>query len=176
MKGLKHKLVFIYLVSLFGFFLPALALPETPNKEAEDTEAEQIVINSMTIEMNNKLKLVTFSGDVNAKQEDFVIDCDKMLVYYESMPAQQKKEGAKTNINKVVATGNVVINRTKGEEATAEELIYYPEDDRMVLTGSPTVKRGDDLVKGDRITIFLKEERSVVEKGSVTISPKHEQR
>ena len=33
----------------------------------------------------------------------------------------------------------------------------------MVLTGNPVVRMGKDFVEGDRITMFLKEERSVVE-------------
>ena len=33
----------------------------------------------------------------------------------------------------------------------------------MVLTQNPVVKRGNDFVEGDRITMYLKENRSVVE-------------
>jgi lipopolysaccharide export system protein LptA len=33
----------------------------------------------------------------------------------------------------------------------------------VVLTGDPAVKKGDDSVRGCRITIFLKENRSIVE-------------
>ena len=33
----------------------------------------------------------------------------------------------------------------------------------MVLTGNPVVKQGNDFVEGSTITLFLKEERSIVE-------------
>ena len=132
--------------------------------------------------MNNELKIVTFKGDVNAKKDSFVINCDNMLVYYKSTPGEQGKgDESKTSIDKIVATGHVTINRAKGGMATAEKAIYYQEDEKMVLMGSPAVKQGGDLVKGDRITIFLNEDRTIVEssedsKVSVTISPRHPKR
>ncbi len=181
MEGAKHRTFFLYVTLLLGLLLPGFAFSETLKKDHKNTESGPIVIESMTVEMNNELKKVTFSGDVNARRNDFIIDCDQMLVYYESMPDQQEKKEAETKINKIVAFGNVIINRAKGEQATAEKATYYQEDEKMVLTGNPTVTRGDDLVKGDRITIFLKEDRSVVEgsekqKVSVTISPRREKR
>jgi lipopolysaccharide export system protein LptA len=47
--------------------------------------------------------------------------------------------------------------------ATAEKAVYYQSEEKMVLTGNPVVRMGKDFVEGDRITMFLKEERSVVE-------------
>jgi lipopolysaccharide export system protein LptA len=71
----------------------------------------------------------------------------------------------------------VIINRAEGGVATADEATYDQEFERLILTGNPTVKQGNDIVKGERITIFLNEDRSVVEgseeqKVSVTISPR----
>jgi lipopolysaccharide export system protein LptA len=36
-------------------------------------------------------------------------------------------------------------------------------DHKIVLTGGPVVRHENDLVEGDRITLFLKENRSIVE-------------
>lgn len=178
----RVKLQHIILIfTIFYCVLWSVFVFSEPLKDEND-EPGQIVIESQTMEMDNQLKLVTFSGDVNAKRDDFVIDCDKMLVYYESMPSTEKTRESKTKINKIVATGNVTINRAMGEKATAEKATYHQKDDRLVLTGNPTVTRGDDLVKGDRITIFLSNDRSVVVEGSenqkvsVTISPGREKR
>jgi len=170
---------FLFLMVFLSLVLAPFAASQPENKEEKHSAPQSIVIKSKTMEMNNALKMVTFMGDVNATREDLIIDCDKMQVFYDSLPAQDGGEAAKPEFNKIIATGNVRIKRSDGVQATAEEAQYYQEDERMVLTGDPTMKRGDDLVKGDRITIFLKEERSVVEgseeqKVSVTISPRHE--
>ena len=63
-----------------------------------------------------------------------------------------------------MATGNVKIYRgTQGGIATSSKAVYYQDQDKLVLTGKPMVKQGQDFVEGVRITIYLKENRSVVE-------------
>ena len=179
MSGVRYQPFFLCLMVFLGLVLTAFAASETEKKDKENPEPQSIVIKSKTMEMNNALKMATFMGDVNATRDDFVITCDTMQVFYERMPALNGRQESKPKLNRIIATGNVSINRSDGVQATAEEARYYQEDEKMVLTGDPSMKRGDDLVKGDRITIFLKEERSVVEgseeqKVSVTISPRHE--
>ena len=182
MRHLKYKPLILYSICIFILLFPKVTLTETSLKEDETSGTGPIVIKSNTLEMNNELKIVTFKGDVNAKKDSFVINCDNMLVYYKSSPSEPGKgDENKTGIDKVVATGHVIINRAEGGMATAEKAIYYQEDEKMVLTGNPTVKQGSDLVKGDRITIFLNEDRSIVEsskdsKVSVTISPRQPKR
>jgi len=181
MTGLKYRLLFFCAALGFGLLVLSHVRSETLQKNIEKAEQEPIVIESKTLEMNNELKLVTFSGDVNAKKDDFVIDCNKMFVYYENPPTQKETGEVEAKINKIVATGRVRINRAQGGVAAAENAVYYQQDEKIVLTGNPTVKQENDLLEGDRITIFLKENRSVVEgsegkKVSVTIFPKHEKR
>ena len=75
----------------------------------------------------------------------------------------------------------VKINRDQGGMATVEKAVYYRQDEKVVLTGKPVVKQGNDFMAGDRITIFLNENRSVVEssedkKVRAVIFPKREKR
>ena len=182
MKGAKNWIAILCAFYLLSLLFPAVILSETALKAGDTPESGPIVINSNTLEMNNELKVVTFKGDVNAKKDNFVINCDNMLVYYESSPAASGQgDEDKTKIDKIVASGNVIINRAKGGKATAEKAVYHQKDEKMVLMGNPTVEQGNDLVKGDRITIFLNEDRSIVEssedsKVSVTISPRSPKR
>ena len=182
MKGLKHVPFTLCAILFLCFLFHNINASEALQKEGETSEQQPVVIESKTMEMNNELKIVTFKGDVNAKKDSFVINCDTMLVYYKHSPSNPGKgDESNTSIDKIVATGHVTINRAKGGTATAEKAIYYQEDEKMVLMGNPTVKQGSDLVKGDRITIFLEDDRSVVEsasdrKVSVTISPRSSKR
>ncbi len=166
----SHKSFMLCVSFLSCLILPLVALSQTPENEKEKLKAETVIIQSKTVEMNNKLKIITFVGDVNAKRNDFVIDCDKMIVYYNSDPAvpgddAKTKQGddGKTKIDKIVATGHVIITRTEGGKATAEKATYYQKDAKMVLTGNPMLTQKGDLVKGDRITIFIDKDRSIVE-------------
>jgi lipopolysaccharide export system protein LptA len=45
----------------------------------------------------------------------------------------------------------------------AEKAVYYEDDEKVVLTGKPVVKQGNDFVEGSKITLYLKEKRSLVE-------------
>ncbi len=149
--------------------------------KTNNVEPVPMVIKSNTLEVNDALKIVTFTGEVDAKKDDFTILCSKMLVYYEQLPGQREGEQGGTKIDKIVASGDVKISRADGGMATAEEAVYYQLDDKLVLTGRPVVKQGNDFVEGDRITIFLKENRSVVESGKdnkvkATIFPRPVQR
>ncbi|SPD72632.1 Lipopolysaccharide transport periplasmic protein LptA [uncultured Desulfobacterium sp.] len=181
MKAMRFYLLLFSVVINLSLLMPETVHPESPFDIQQKSEKQPIVIKSNTVEINNKLKVVTFSGDVTAKNNDFAIDCENMLIYYLNVPADQKTEEDKDSIDRIVATGRVIINRAKGGVATAEKATYFKEGEKLVLTGNPEVKQGDDLVKGEQITIFLKEDRSVVEgsqdnKVSVTIFPKREER
>jgi lipopolysaccharide export system protein LptA len=176
MDGLKSQPFFLHLMLLICLWLPVSAVSETSQEKPGNAEATPIVIKSKAMEMNNKLKSVTFAGDVNAKKDGFIIDCDRMVAYYETMPDQQKENEETTKIDKIVATGNVIVNRAEGGVATAEKATYFQKDERIILTGNPIAKRGGDVVKGERIIIFLKEDRISVEDSTVTITPSREKR
>jgi lipopolysaccharide export system protein LptA len=74
-------------------------------------------------------------------------------------------------VNKIEAMGRVRIER-EGGNATCEKAVYYREEDKIVLTGSPVAWDKGTRVSGKQITMFLAEDRSVVEGGShVRIEP-----
>lgn len=141
-----------------------------------------IVIRSNSLEIDNKKRVVSFTGAVEAQKEDMLIRCQRMLVYYKEAAKDASKEKAAGGsqgfrIEKIVAKGEVKIDRTEGGSATADEAVYYEDEEKVVLQGKPVVKQGEDYVEGSMITLFLKEDRSVVEGGAeqkvrAVISPK----
>jgi lipopolysaccharide export system protein LptA len=83
------------------------------------------------------------------------------------------KEGMPTvsdrTISKIEATGRVKIEKQDGR-ATCQRAVYYEDDKKIVLTGEPVAWQKGTRVTGQRITMFLEEDRSLVEGGShVTI-------
>ncbi len=168
---------------LMGLFVllmfSASALSANPRKKVEKAGSGPMVINSKTLEADDKKKVVTFSGDVEAKRDDFTVFCQNLVVLYVKSSEQKGAEGVSARIDKIVATGAVKIVRAEGGVATGEKAVYYQQEEKLVLTGKPVVKQGEDFVEGDVITLFLKEDRSIVEslkdkKVRAVIFPKQE--
>jgi lipopolysaccharide export system protein LptA len=68
-------------------------------------------------------------------------------------------------IVRAVSTGNVRILTKDCRAGTAKRAEYYDDEQRIVLIGDARVWRDDNVVTGERITIYLAEDRSVVEGG-----------
>lgn len=125
-----------------------------------------MVIHSDSLEADDKKGTVTFTGKVDAQRDDFTVTCDNMVVTYVKTPDKGTSQEFSGRIEKIVATGNVTIVRAEGGVATGEKAVYYQDEEKLVLTGKPVVKQNDNSVEGDRITLFLREDRSVVESAS----------
>ncbi len=54
----------------------------------------------------------------------------------------------------------------------SEHAVYLKDEGVVVLTGKPEVWEGDSLVAGERITVLLKEKKSVVERSHVVLQPR----
>lgn len=166
-------------------FLPLLGGPvfSADFNLAKDRDGQEgpLVITSSTLEIDNEKKTVTFTGKVNAKKDEWVIHCNKMILFYDEETAKSVTNTEKMRVDKIVAIGDVRILRSGGGEAAAQEAVYYQADERIILTGKPVVKQGEDFVEGSKITLFLRENRSVVEgseeeKARAVITPRSERR
>ena len=149
----------ISLVNLSGASYP---LAEILGSDSDQLNKNQITIVSNNLEIDDQNKRVTFTGNVNAQGNEFEITCQKMDLYYHQQK-QGDQENQKINIKKIVATGTVKILRTEGGSASAETAIYFQDEEKIVLTGNPKIKQEGDFVEGTKITLFLKEKKSVVE-------------
>jgi lipopolysaccharide export system protein LptA len=144
-----------------------VSLLKAPDREeADNTEKESddksfsspfstlkpVKITSKTMEADNKRNLVTFKGDVVVKQEDIVIFSDTMKVSYEP-------EGG---INKVEASGNVKMSQ-ENRIATGKKLVFYNSEQKIVMTGSPKIWQGDNLISCEKVTVLLEDNKIVFE-------------
>ena len=179
MKRFAFYLVFVLAVLLLLGGEAGSALSAGPGEKAQKKSPGPMVIKSKTLEADDNKKRVTFAGDVEAKRDDFTVLCQKLVVFYENPSEQKETEKVSARIDRIVATGTVKIIRAEGGVATGEKAVFYQKDEKLVLTGKPVVKQGEDFVEGDVITLFLKENRSIVEsagdkKVRAVIFPKQE--
>ena len=129
-------------------------------------------VTSQQLEADNKQLVITFTGNVVAKQGEMTIYADIARVYYE-----KKEEG--NEVREIVATGNVRIQEAD-RLATCQKAVFTNAEQKIVLTGQPKVWQGKDMVSGEKIIILLEEDKSFVESGpdqkvEMVLFPKGEQ-
>ena len=132
---------------------PALTPPAAPPPEDKNGP---VVVDSDSLESMQKEGLSVFKGNVVAKQNSSVQYADRMEVYTDSKTDR---------IERVVSTGNVRIITRDCRMGTAGRAEYYDAEQRVVLIGNARVWKGGDIVTGERITMYLAEDRSLVEGG-----------
>jgi lipopolysaccharide export system protein LptA len=108
-----------------------------------------IKITSNNLEADNKRNMVTFKGNVVAKQEDMVIFSDLMKVRY-----APKGGGIKT----VEAMGGVKMTQ-EDMIATGQKIVFYNSEQKIVMTGNPRIWQDDNLISCDKVTVLLKEDK-----------------
>ncbi len=139
------------LLLLFSLLLPAVAAMAAPANGAHRQE-QPIDITSERLEADDAARQIHFIGNVVAKQGDVTLYAREMVVTLQ--PKGQE-------IDRIEAFDDVRI--VQGERvATGQKGVYLSKKGQIVLTGSPQVHQGEDVVTGDEITVFLDESRSIV--------------
>jgi lipopolysaccharide export system protein LptA len=147
--------------------------PLSLGKTAEGAYNQPLRITAQELEADNKSRVITFRGKVEARQGDLTISADTAQVFYE-----KKEEG--NEIREVVAAGNVKVQ--EGDRlATGQKAVFATREQKITLTGQPKVWQGKDMVSGEKIIVLLNEEKSFVESGpdrrvEVILHPKGEGR
>lgn len=69
------------------------------------------------------------------------------------------------SVSMIEATGRVIIEKDEGR-ATSQKAEYFADEEKIVLTGEPVAWQKGTRVTGQKITMYLAEDRSVVEGNS----------
>jgi lipopolysaccharide export system protein LptA len=152
-------------VLMVVLFPPGGALGETkPKPRIEKDSPIQIVSDRM--DAYHEKRMVVFSGNAVATQGMRIIRAERLTLYYRedrkaagSSPAGVEGTG---NLERVEAKGNVTI--TEGERVvTGEEALFEQETQKITMTGSAVLREGANVIRGDRIVVFLNENRGLVD-------------
>jgi lipopolysaccharide export system protein LptA len=119
-----------------------------------DDKNAPVTVDADQLENRQKEGLIVFTGNVVANQNGSTQYADRMEVYLDAKG---------DNIVRTVSTGNVRIVTKDCRMGTARRAEYYDAEQRVVLIGNARVWREDNVVTGERITMYLAEDRSVVE-------------
>lgn len=143
-QGKGRRILCLFLV--FILLTPLSLNAEEPAKEATTITADKA-------EYVSKDRMSIFIGKVKATRGELTINSDRLEVFFD-----QKEE----KIIKSVAYGNVEIIH-EDAVATGQKATFSEEEEKIVLTGSPALRRGDDEFLGEKITLFLKKDLIIFE-------------
>jgi lipopolysaccharide transport protein LptA len=128
MKGIAYTIAAMIVLLLVH---PASAQMTGEVKALEGFKGKRgpVTITSQRLEAEYEKRLITYIGDVVAKQEDFTLYADRVLIFL-----NDESKG----IEKIVAQGNVRMVQTN-RTVTCQEATYYYKEGRLVLGGEKRV-------------------------------------
>lgn len=150
---MRRPIAILMTILLGGLFSGSFAAE--PKGKPADPGTLPIEITADRLSADNARNSVTFEGAVHARQGDVQLHADRIFAEY------SRGAGA---IEKIVAEGNVRVTQA-GRSATAAKAVFFNLEQRIVLTGSTVLTQGENTLKGETVTIYLKENRSVVSGG-----------
>jgi lipopolysaccharide export system protein LptA len=141
---------------------------------------QPITVTSQTLEYDYKRNVVVYRGAVRAEQGDVQLTSDELTIHLASpeeptaspagepaekeRPAGEGALGGRVQLREIVATGRVRIDQ--GERwATGGRAVFDQTKRILLLTGDPVLHDGPNQIAGDRVVVYLDEDRSVVEGG-----------
>jgi len=123
-----------------------------------------IKINSATLEVRDKDKMATFSGDVHLVQGDTSMRSKTLVVFYDddapakpaTPPAGTTQAGPQQNqqIKRVEAKGNVIVVQ-KDQTATGDTGVFDMRANTVTMLGNVVISQGQNVVKGDTLTVDM---------------------
>jgi lipopolysaccharide export system protein LptA len=134
----------------------AEAAPANKKSDSKPDKGAPVTVDADQLESLQKEGLIIFSGSVVAKQDNSTQYADRMEVYLDA---------GGDRIVRTISTGSVRIITKDCKMGTARRAEYHDAEQRVILIGNARVWQDDNVVTGERITIYLAEDRSVVEAG-----------
>jgi lipopolysaccharide export system protein LptA len=137
---------------------PAGLVPGGQNQD------QPVQIDAKTLEVRDKQKTATFSGDVHVVQGDTTMRCKTLVVFYGAevgiggdKPVVRAKTTSGTppnaqNIRRIEAHGDVTVT-SKDQNASGDLGVYDLHAKTITLSGNVVVSQGKNVIHGERVVV-----------------------
>jgi lipopolysaccharide export system protein LptA len=134
---------------------------------------QPIQIEAASLEMRDKKKEATFSGNVKVVQGDTTMTSKTLVVFYDStpapaaapaaggkpaktapMPAAAPGPGGSSSIKRLEARGNVVVTQ-KDQVVTGETAVFDTRTNLITMLGGIVLTQGKNVLRGDRLMVDM---------------------
>ena len=121
---------------------------------------QPVQIEAASLEVRDKEKVATFTGNVKVVQGDTTMRCKSLVVFYEqeqsagSVKAASPGPGGSQQIRRLEARGGVTVTQ-KDQTATGETGLFDMKSNTVTLIGNVVVSQGANIMRGDRLVVDL---------------------
>ncbi len=132
-------------------------------KEEPAAQKRESTITADKIEFDNKEGVILFDKNVLVNDAQFILRSDRLIVFMEGT----------NEVDQIMAIGNVSLTN-ENRSARCEKAVYTRKDGQIVMTGNASLEQLGDkagAATGDRIAIWLDDERMEVSPGKVVLPP-----
>lgn len=138
----------MYLILFFGMII--IIAFQAIEVGASETK---ILITANQVEFDPQNEKAVYTGDVTVKQDTTTLQADRIEVYF-----LEKGKG----IELIKVFGNIRVTH-EDKIITADEGIYYHRDRKIVLTGNPMTRQGENWIAGEKIVYFWDQGKAIIE-------------
>lgn len=134
-----------------------------------------IHIDAASLEMRDKDKAATFSGNVKVVQGDTTMLCKTLVVFYDNTPAAGGSKAAmksstpgptgSSSIRRLEAKGGVTVTQ-KDQTVTGDRGVFDMRANTVTLLGNVLLTKEKNVLRGDRLIVDLTTGVSRVESDS----------
>jgi lipopolysaccharide export system protein LptA len=161
-------------------FAQGTTTPNPAKPGLSENKDAPVQIEAATLEVQDKNKTATFSGNVQVVQGDTTMRCRSLVVFYgqelgigEARAEATTGTGAKStlggskgaqNIRRIEARGSVTV-LTKDQSASGDLGIYDLKNKTITLSGNVVVSQGQNVIHGERVVVDTETGNARVESG-----------
>jgi lipopolysaccharide export system protein LptA len=157
----------------------ALAQPGASNapnalQGFQQNRGQPVQIEASRLEVRDKDKMATFTGNVKVVQGDTTMTSKSLVVFYDSGPAAPASPqpaapkgsksgsmqsatpgpGGSSSIRRLEARGSVVVTQ-KDQVVTGETAIFDPRANLITMAGGVVLTQCKNVLKGDRLKVDM---------------------
>jgi lipopolysaccharide export system protein LptA len=131
-----------------------------------------IQIDAASLEMRDKDKAATFSGNVKVVQGDTTMRCKTLVVYYDNNDASGKPAmksatpgpGGSSQIRRLEAKGGVIVTQ-KEQTVTGDRGTFDMRANTVTMEGNVLLTKEKNVLRGDKLIVDMTTGVSRVESG-----------
>jgi lipopolysaccharide export system protein LptA len=134
----------------------------------QQNRGQPVQIEASRLEVRDKDKMATFTGNVKVVQGDTTLRCKTLVVFYEqqnkdgqqaqaaaqTMPAAKPGPGGSSQISKLEASGGVTVVQ-KDQTATGDRALFDMKSNTVTLLGNVLVSQGPNVMRGEKLVVDL---------------------